>query len=93
MGKAGILCSVKNSSQVLIQDNEIHTATSLSSQIPTEAGREEGRKKEGEKNYNNVGQRRRVPRQGKPRRSSGPGRHIQTDITHHLALAGKPGQG
>lgn len=49
MGKAGILCSVKNSSQVLIQDNEIHTAPSLSSPTPTEAGREEGRKKEGER--------------------------------------------
>ena len=40
-----VIRSVGNGSPVLTQDNDIHTATSLSSQIPIETRGKEGRKK------------------------------------------------
>lgn len=78
--------SGKHRSQVLIQDYEIHTATSLSSQIPIETGQKEGRKKVGEQgDYNSMKQKRKGATVNKStlwetiQQLKGPGRHIHTD--------------
>lgn len=48
-----VICSAENGSPVLIQDNDVHTATSLSSQIPLKQGGKREEKSKGTKgNYN-----------------------------------------
>lgn len=88
-GGGSSLCSVKHSSQVLIQDIAIHTATSLFFSSPMKQ-KERGKKKR-------KGKKRTVTAWNKTEKSStlgkttpklkGLGGHIQTNNTHYLELA------